>query len=138
MQKPLILMGSKLVGFTQIFIDQNSEQYKQLNESLLETLKGIQQSFGQLPEPVVEVVNMPSPTIVDTLDLLAHSLENSIRPLIQSMEKKMDIDLRTLERIQELTNKIEATKVTASKTTRTRKATKAKSGRKNKKISYKE
>jgi len=30
----------------------------------------------------------------------------------------MDIDLRTLERIQELTNKVESLKITASKTIR--------------------
>ena len=56
-------------------------------------------------------------------------MEHSISPLIQSMEKKMDIDLRTLEKIQELTNKIENAKVVAAKTTRTKK----KSTRKTKK-----
>ena len=94
-----------------------------LSESMLKVLKGIQESLGQLPEPVIEVVNTPSPKIIDTLDVLANSLEHSISPLIQSMEKKMDIDLRTLEKIQDLTNKIGNAKVLAAKTTRTKKKT---------------
>ena len=50
-------------------------------------------------------------------------MENSIQPLILSMEKKMDIDLRTLENIQELGKRIDAIKIRASKTTSTTKKT---------------
>jgi len=113
---------------------QQAEYQSQLNDSLILTLNGIKESLSQLPEPVVEVINTPSPKIIDTLDVLANAMENSISPLIQSMEKKMDIDLRTLERIQELTNKIEATKMVAAKTSRTKKETSTKT-RKRKKTS---
>jgi len=75
---------------------------------------------------VVEIVNQPSSKIGDTLDVLAKSMENSIKPLILSMEKKMDIDLRTLENINELSNRIDKIKVAATKTTRTRKKTTSK------------
>ena len=50
-------------------------------------------------------------------------MENSIKPLILSMEKKMDIDLRTLENIQELGKRIDALKISASKPTHARKKT---------------
>ncbi|MBX2848671.1 MAG: hypothetical protein KTR16_10135, partial [Acidiferrobacterales bacterium] len=62
------------------------------------------------PAPVVEVVNQPSPQMVNTLDTLAAALEQSIKPLILSMEKKMDIDLRTLENISELSTRIDEVK----------------------------
>jgi len=101
--------------------EQEAARQKQQSESLLLALNKIQESLAALPHPIVEVVNNPSPKIVDTLDVLASAMENSIQPLILSMEKKMDIDLRTLEKIQDLTHKIEKAKTQASKSSRTRK-----------------
>jgi len=79
---------------------------------LVSSLKAIAKSFKQqsAPAPVVEVVNQPSPQMVDTLDTLAAAMENSIKPLILSMEKKMDIDLRTLENITEISQRIDTVK----------------------------
>jgi hypothetical protein len=102
-----------------------SQQARKYNDeqltALLSAIDQINQSLSQLPQPVVEVVNTPSPKIVSTLDALTSAMEHSIQPLILSMEKKMDIDLRTLERIQELTSKIDTARKQASETTRTRK-----------------
>ena len=91
-------------------------------QALLEALNSINESLGTqtIPSPIVEVVNQPSEKIIETLDLLTESMQTSIQPLLLSMEKKMDIDLRTLERIQDLTSRVESLKVTASKTTRKR------------------
>ena len=105
--------------------------------SLLATLDKINQSLSELPHPVVEVVNTPSPKIVSTLDALASAMQNSIQPLILSMEKKMDIDLRTLERIQDLTNKIETARSHASATTRSKKKVTKKVSKRRKKASRK-
>ena len=91
--------------------------------TLLEAVNQLGDSMSDLPQPIVEVINTPSPKIVNTLDVLASAMENSIQPLILSMEKKMDIDLRTLERIQDLTQKIESARKLATKTTRSRKKT---------------
>lgn len=111
---------------TQAEEQRQAEQYA----SLLETLNQINQSLSELPQPIVEVVTHPSPKIESTLDVLASSMMTSIHPLILSMEKKMDIDLRTLEKIQDLTNKIETARAQASKTTRTRKKAKKKVSKK--------
>ena len=102
--------------------------------ALLSALQNIGESIGQPSDTVVEIVNQPSPKIGDTLEVLASSMENSIKPLILSMEKKMDIDLRTLENIQELGNRIDAIKVSAAKTTRTSKKTSSKKRSKKAKI----
>ena len=84
-------------------------------QALLEALNSINESLGTqtIPSPIVEVVNQPSEKIIETLDLLTESMQTSIQPLLLSMEKKMDIDLRTLERIQDLTSRVESLKVMA-------------------------
>ena len=105
-------------------------------QALLEALNSISESLGTqvIPSPVVEVVNQPSEKIIETLDLLTESMQTSIQPLLLSMEKKMDIDLRTLERIQELTARVESLKVTASKATRKKAVSRKKTTTKKKKI----
>jgi len=85
---------------------------------LLESLDAIKQSFAEQETPVFQIINQPSDKIVNTLDVLASAMDTSIRPLILSMEKKMDIDLRTLEKINDLSNRIETIKSAAAKTTR--------------------
>jgi len=102
------------------------KQHTENAEALFAALQKISDSLGQPSDTVVEIVNQPSSKIGDTLDVLAKSMENSIKPLILSMEKKMDIDLRTLENINELSNRIDKIKVAATKTTRTRKKTTSK------------
>ena len=69
---------------------------------------------------MVEIVNKPSKQVSDALSVLADSMEGSIKPLILSMEKKMDIDLRTLENINDLSNRIDSVKAASAKATRTR------------------
>lgn len=93
-------------------------------QALLGSLDAIKNSLSEQTAPVFEIVNHPSSKIADTLDVLATAMDTSIRPLILSMERKMDIDLRTLEKINDLSNRIEKLKVSAVKTTR--KAVKAK------------
>jgi hypothetical protein len=88
----------------------------EMSTALLASLDKISTSLGQPSDTVVEIINTPSDTISGTLDVLAHSIEHSIKPLILSMEKKMDIDLRTLENINKLAAKIDTIKQAASKT----------------------
>lgn len=82
------------------------KQQKEQLESLEKTLVGIGTALQNQTAPKVEIVNQPSKTVEQSLAVLSQALEYSIRPLLVSMEKKLDIDLRTLDRIQELTNKI--------------------------------
>ncbi|GHA07811.1 hypothetical protein GCM10008090_17050 [Arenicella chitinivorans] len=107
---------------------QQGKETKERLSALIHSMDQIGKSLREQPSPVVEVVNTPSPKIVSTLDALASAMENSIQPLILSMEKKMDIDLRTLERIQELTSKIEVARKHASETTRRRESGKKNEG----------
>jgi len=102
------------------------KQEKENLSALLSALQQISESVGQPSDTLVEITNQPSDKIGDTLEILASSMENSIKPLILSMEKKMDIDLRTLENIQELGNRIDTIKVSAGKETRTRRKTTSK------------
>ena len=64
--------------------------------------------------------------VSNALSVLAESMENSIKPLILSMEKKMDIDLRTLENINDLSNRIESVKAASTKAIRTKQKTETK------------
>ena len=116
------------VSFTKTEQKNQSENAK----ALLTALHKISESLGQQPDTLVEIVNQPSPMIVDTLDVLANAMEHSIKPLILSMEKKMNIDLRTLENINTLSNQIDEIKVVATQTTRTK--SKAVSKKRKKKI----
>lgn len=50
----------------------------------------------------VVVVNQPVPGIDKILRVLAETIEKSIFPLVRSMDKKLDIDLRTHERMQDV------------------------------------
>jgi hypothetical protein len=104
----------------EVKLARSERKYQSENaEALLMALQKISESVGQSPDTVVEIINQPSEKIGDTLEILAQSMEHSIKPLILSMEKKMDIDLRTLENIQELGNRIDAIKLSAEKETRT-------------------
>ena len=99
-------------------------------KALLESLNAISQSLEQQTAPVVEVVNQPSEQMIATLDTMANAMETSIQPLILSMEKKMDIDLRTLERIQELTQRVESIRSSATKAAKKKKTASPTEGKK--------
>lgn len=50
----------------------------------------------------VEVINQPVPGMDKTLKVLAETIEFSIFPLVRHMDKKLEIDLGTYEKIKEL------------------------------------
>ncbi|MEM8490586.1 MAG: DNA repair ATPase [Pseudomonadota bacterium] len=56
--------------------------------------------------PAVTVENRPVPGIDKVLNALADSLEHSIMPLIRNMDKKLDIDLRTHEKMVEVSQQL--------------------------------
>ena len=60
----------------------------------------------ELHRPQIEVVNQPVPGMDKVLTVLADTLENSILPLINSMEKKLDIDLHTHERLKDISSQL--------------------------------
>ncbi|MGK8438492.1 DNA repair ATPase [Ectopseudomonas hydrolytica] len=62
-------------------------------------------NLGRL-RPQVEVVAPPQPGTQKLLESLADSLENSFLPLIRAMDKKIDIDLRTHNRMLEISTQL--------------------------------
>lgn len=56
--------------------------------------------------PQVQVVNEPVPGLEQILTTLANTLEHSIFPLVRNMDKKLDIDLRTHDRMQDVSNQL--------------------------------
>ncbi len=53
-------------------------------------------------QPNVEVVNQPVPGLDLLLKMLVKSIEESIFPIMHTMDKKLDIDLRTHDRMNEI------------------------------------
>lgn len=69
-----------------------------------ELLAGLD-SLGKL-RPQVEVITPPQPAVQKVLESLADSLQNSFLPLIHAMDKKIDIDLRTHNRMLEISTQL--------------------------------
>jgi len=59
------------------------------------------ESLGKL-RPQVEVITPAQPAVQRVLESLADSLQNSFLPLVKAMDKKIDIDLRTHNRMLEI------------------------------------
>ncbi len=56
--------------------------------------------------PTVEVINQPLPGLDKVLSVLAQTLEGAILPLVRNMDKKLDIDLRNHEKIEQVSQQI--------------------------------
>lgn len=56
--------------------------------------------------PKTEVLNPPVPGIENILRVLADAIEHSLAPVVRSMEKKLDIDLRTHERLTDISTQL--------------------------------
>ncbi|MDX1340932.1 MAG: DNA repair ATPase [Reinekea sp.] len=71
-------------------------------------------------KPTVEVVNEPVQGLGKILEVLATTIEESIFPIMHTMDKKLDIDLRTHEKMKEITQQIRDLDSVVRQTTRTR------------------
>jgi hypothetical protein len=56
--------------------------------------------------PEVRVINEPVPGIDRVLTVLAETIEHSIFPLVRSMDKKLEIDLRTHEKMRDISQQL--------------------------------
>jgi len=84
---------------------QQSRDSKLLSNALgkfSQSLQAFAESHSKIEPPQVSVVNQPVPGIDQLLRVLADTIENSIFPLVRSMEKKLEIDLRTHEKMGEV------------------------------------
>ncbi|TQV75988.1 AAA family ATPase [Exilibacterium tricleocarpae] len=78
------------------------------NTALLSINKSLQK-LGKLlaaNQPHVEVVNQPVPGMDKILQVLAETIEHSIFPLVRSMDKKLEIDLRTHDKMQDISEQL--------------------------------
>lgn len=73
----------------------------QLQKSLERLVEAVVQNQGK-----VEVINQPVPGLDKILTVLAETIEGSIFPLVRSMDKKLEIDLRTHDRMQEVSDQL--------------------------------
>lgn len=72
-------------------------------ERVIEPLATISQSIAQQkPETNVQVVNQPVPGLDAVLTALAETLEYSFMPMLKAMDKKLDLDLRNHQRMQDI------------------------------------
>lgn len=78
---------------------------KSLQASLTESLQNIAASLKER-QAKVEVINQPVPGIDKLLQVLATTIESSIYPLVRSMDKKLDIDLRTHEKMTDVAKQL--------------------------------
>ncbi len=72
----------------------NQHKQLQLLHQIVASINNVSKSFN-IPAPKVEVNNQPVPEVAQVLQALANTLENSIYPLVRSMDKKIEIDLGT-------------------------------------------
>jgi hypothetical protein len=91
-----------------------------------EGLSKLSDGFGKLAKaittnkPQVEVVNEPVQGLGKILDVLARTIEESIFPIMHTMDKKLEIDLRTHDRMKEITDQLRDLENTVNQKTVTR------------------
>ena len=56
--------------------------------------------------PSIKVVNEPVPGIDKVLTVLADTIEHTIFPLVRNMDKKLEIDLRTHDKMKDISNQL--------------------------------
>ena len=71
-------------------------------------MKYIAQQSSQREVPKVEVINQPVPGLDKILKALADTMENSIFPMVRSMDRKIDIDLKTHDKMKEISTQLRA------------------------------
>ena len=91
------------------------EQLQGLNQSINQFtsivssgMKLIAEQSSRQAAPKVEVINQPVPGLDKVLKALADTMENSIFPIVRSMDRKIDIDLKTHDKMKEISTQLRA------------------------------
>ncbi len=96
---------------------QNAKEKPDPQPALIEALeKSMVNLLSALKDnkPNVEVVNQPVPGIGKILTVLADTIEHSIFPIVKSMDKKLDIDLKTHEKMKEISEQLRNLEIDAA------------------------
>jgi len=86
---------------------QNESNVQSINLAISSALNTIQQLMLD-NKPSINVVNQPVPGMDKVLTVLANTIENSIYPVVRSMDKKLDIDLKTHEKMTDISQQLRA------------------------------
>ncbi|MGH1472565.1 MAG: DNA repair ATPase [Cellvibrionaceae bacterium] len=97
-----------------------AKEIKEANQELVISDKAISTINDILKsnQSKVEVINQPVPGIDKLLKALAGTMENSIFPLIRTMDKKFEIDLRTHDKMQDVSDQLHALSLSLKPQTR--------------------
>ncbi len=90
-------------------LNQSMSQFSSIISSGIKLIA--QQSAKQTPPqpaPKIEVINQPVPGLEKILKALADTMENSIFPIVRSMDRKIDIDLKTHDKMKEISTQLRA------------------------------
>jgi tRNA U34 5-methylaminomethyl-2-thiouridine-forming methyltransferase MnmC len=83
----------------------NALTVKSINAAVMNALNKIQK-ITESNQPSIEIVNQPVPGIDKILTVLANTIEHSIYPIVKSMDKKIDIDLKTHEKMTDISRQL--------------------------------
>ncbi|MGI1677132.1 MAG: DNA repair ATPase [Cellvibrionaceae bacterium] len=103
-----------------------SNDIEKANQELViteQTLNSINKIL-QSNQSKVEVINQPVPGIDKLLKALAETMENSIFPLIRTMDKKFEIDLRTHDKMQDVSEQLHELRLNNKKNSNKTRSTK--------------
>ncbi len=89
-------------------IEKERKLLRQALSKFADSLQALAQASVKSETPRVEVLNQPVPGIDKLLRVLADTIENSIFPLVRSMDKKLEIDLRTHDKMSEVSEQLRA------------------------------
>ncbi len=71
-------------------------------DKVIEPLSHISEALQDKPETNIQVVNQPVPGLDGVLTALAETLEYTFMPMLKTMDKKLDLDLRNHQRMQDI------------------------------------
>ena len=92
-------------GWARDLVGRIEQTQQQLVQVLEQSLRGFADAVSSINQQV-EVINQPVPGIDDILKTLASTLENSIYPLVRVMDGKLDLDLRTHDKMKQVLEQI--------------------------------
>ena len=102
--------GMKSIGNTALLAaKQNAIEKPDANQALSNSLEKAMDKLLLVikdSQPNVEVVNQPVPGMGKILSVLADTIEHSIFPIVKSMDKKLDIDLKTHDKMKEISEQL--------------------------------
>ena len=114
--KQIVVQLADLVGginnLAQQWTQKNTHKSDPDKESNVLTLTNLQKLMNQFQKvisenrPTVEVVNQPVPGLEALLSTLTDSIQNSLYPIVRSMDKKLEIDLRTHYNMKEVSKQL--------------------------------